>query len=89
MKNMKNICNAGYCTCFPDAILNSKHGACCKLHDFNYSKQHITRLTADKRLFKCLRKNTYFFIAIVMFLGVRTFGSFFWIKAKKSSKKEN
>lgn len=72
------------CTCFPDIILEINHSVCCKLHDFNYGKQHISRWTADKRFFKCLKKKTYLLVAVLMWLGVRAFGWYWWNKSKRS-----
>jgi hypothetical protein len=82
-----NFCNSGHCTCFPDTVLGIRHSACCRLHDFNYEKQHISRWTADKRFFKCLKKHTFFLLAILMWSGVRAFGWFWWMKSKRSKKK--
>ena len=83
----ENLCTRGYCTCFWDKILNYVLIPCCKLHDFNYGKQHISRAEADKRLFNCLKKHSFFLLAGFMWLGVRTFGWYFWRKARKEKMK--
>ena len=81
---INKLCERGQnCTCFVDKIGKYYHGDCCKLHDFNYQKQHITRAKADKKFFNCLRKKTDDIIAFLMYLGVRSFGWIFWNKAKK------
>ena len=77
------VCNRGYCTCFWDKVLGFSLVPCCKLHDFNYAKQHISREEADKRLFKCLKKHSFFLLAGLMWSGVRIFGRYFWNKSKK------
>ena len=79
-----SICERGqHCTCFIDKIGKYYHGMCCQLHDYNYVRQHISRKEADKRLLKCLKKNTYKPIAYSMYYAVRTFGFIFWNRAKR------
>ena len=77
------VCNSGYCTCFWDKFLGYVLVPCCKLHDFNYAKQHIKRKEADNRLFNCLKKHSFLFLAGGMWLAVRLFGRYFWNKSKK------
>lgn len=82
-----NFCDRGYCTCFWDKFLGYVLVPCCKLHDFNYEKQHISRKVADKRLFKCLKKHSFFLLAGAMWGAVRIFGRYFWNKSKREKMK--
>lgn len=79
------LCNKSYCTCFWDKFLNYNLVPCCKLHDFNYGKQHIERNEADKYFYKCLKKQTFFLLALTMYGVVRTFGWYRWNKATRKN----
>lgn len=76
-------CNKNHSTCFIDKCCGKYWGQCAILHDFNYDKQKISRSEADKRFYKCLKKNSYKVIVMIMYIGVRLFGWYFWNKAKK------
>jgi len=79
------FCNRGHCTCFFDKVWKWILTPCCKLHDFNYKKQHIRRVVADRRFYKCLSKHSPFLLAGMMWFAVRTFGWHFWNKEKRKN----
>jgi hypothetical protein len=78
------------CTCFPDKFGKVSHRHVCDMHDIDYwSKRTIPeKIVADIRwtiyLNKAHKQNTLFwriivfFASIVGFIGLSTFGWYFW-----------
>lgn len=75
------------CTMSPDIHENIRN--CCNQHDADYTTgtdengNEITRAQADKRLFECMRKNSYtpigkFIVAPFYYVAVRLFASNHW-----------
>ena len=60
------------CTCFFDGNWKS----CCDRHDRRYANTRLTRKQADRLLYRCVSRRSKF-AAMVMYIGVRTFG---WIR---------
>lgn len=78
---------ADYCTLWPDRALGKDWSACCKAHDEAYAGTGV-RWDADARLALCVASQTgWDGLAVVMFVGVATFGGMFrrWraLKGKK------
>lgn len=65
------------CTLWPEGTWSE----CCALHDRRYENKRLTRYQADKLLFRCVNRKSNIKMAIVMFLGVRLFGWFFYNKS--------
>lgn len=81
-----SICESGHCTCFVDQIGTRDHSSCCKLHDFNYGKQKVTRKIADHRFLKCMKKRSYYLVSYGAFTAVRLFGWYRWNQSNKGGK---
>lgn len=78
-----------HCTLFPEGWW----GDCCRQHDIAYDAQ-LDRLQADVQLLQCVVQTVpeslpdytligggaSLVIGLIMFIGVRTFGSFFFKK---------
>ena len=76
-----------FCTSFPDRILQYDISQCCKAHDDAYSiTSTIPRYEADVELMSCVKEafptNTFLYLTIplLMYLGVRLGGRFFYKK---------
>ena len=78
-----------YCTLFPEGWWSH----CCALHDLAYESQ-AGRAVADTALFQCVADSgsTTLLLGVsgliggVMYLGVLTFGRYFYNKAKPKQK---
>ena len=78
-----------YCTLWPEGWW----GDCCKQHDLDYLNQ-VDRKEADTKLLQCVLESPLpvsidspliggslsLIIGFIMYIGVRTFGSFFYKK---------
>ena len=64
------------CTLWPDGDWKD----CCVEHDRAYWRggRYRARLAADRALFRCVRARAGFAVALVMYVGVRVFGAFYW-----------
>ena len=67
------------CTLFPEGAWTT----CCARHDRRYTSKRLTRLQADILLYRCVKRKGYPVIAILMFLGVRIVGKYYYAKAIK------
>lgn len=66
-----NICERGqHCSCWFDGTW----GECCAKHDKRYASKRLTKYQADILLFRCVRKTSNTFMAILMFMGVTILG---------------
>ena len=65
-----------YCTCFPEGSWDN----CCAMHDRRYANKRLTRYQADKLLYRCVAKHNKV-VALIMFIGVRLGGWYFYDKA--------
>ena len=92
LKKIKDLCNRGHCTCFPDGFWKWYWGECCKKHDDAYEKQDKSKEVGDEELAECVVKKTLrnWFghgIAGVMWVGVRVGGyKTSWNKIKEEKK---
>ena len=68
------------CTLFPEGTWSH----CCARHDRRYENTRISKLQADKLLFRCVKKESLL-IAIAMFSGVTLFGYYWYCKAQHDS----
>ena len=66
------------CTCIPNKIFTYNLIDCCKLHDELYTNKNLTRKQSDKKFKLCLQQQTNTIISTICYLGVRTFGWYFW-----------
>lgn len=76
--NLKKLCERGqHCSCFVDGIKIFKWviwywGDCCKEHDLDYIYQRTkTKLIADNKMYKCIRKKAPRWIARLMYKALR------------------
>ena len=70
------------CTLFPEGNWSD----CCARHDRRYENKRLTKKQADKLLYRCVLKKSNKFIALIMYLGVRSPIS--WYYYKQSNKKK-
>ena len=81
------------CTFWPERLLGLNLTFACKYHDWHYARQKVSRRIADRNLRRRIVKEARdingngeyraILIAWVMWLGVRLFGWYAWIKNKK------
>lgn len=74
-----------HCTNWPDRIGQLDWSHCCKIHDWQYATQ-MDKITADMELFYCVAETGTVSMALVMFLGVLSFGGKYYINAKNRKK---
>ena len=71
-----------HCTMFPEG----SWGECCRIHDVAYETQ-VDKKQADIDLYNCVKESSDSFgiglIALMMFIGVTTFGFPFYRKSRK------
>jgi len=63
-----------FCTLWPDC----NYGMVCAQHDEDYHTHQVSRWVADVDLLKGVYAAGHPVIAVVMFVGVRSFGWIFW-----------
>ncbi|MCX6076010.1 MAG: hypothetical protein NTW78_03895 [Campylobacterales bacterium] len=79
ISKLKDICNRGFCTCFPDKWFGVDISECCKKHDEAYETQIESKEVGDEKLAKCVHAKVPlhkagFFVAGLMWVGVRVGG---------------
>lgn len=65
------------CTCFFDSIFGISIKDICDRHDRRYSNTRLTRRQADILLYRAVKRRVGMPVAIIMYVGVRTFG---WLR---------
>jgi hypothetical protein len=58
---------------------------CCCRHDRRYVNKRLSRKQADKLLYRCVKRKSNAFMASVMYVGVRSFGWYFYRKINKEN----
>lgn len=71
-----------YCTGWFDRIGDADWSACCRAHDIAYGLG-ADKLAADIDLATCVASVAGWPMAMVMFIGVVTFGLPFWIEGRR------
>jgi hypothetical protein len=71
-KWLNKKCNKNKCTCFFDKLFSKNWGECCSAHDtdYIYNPDNITKYEADDKLYECLKKHTWGWMAWIMWLAV-------------------
>ena len=83
MKDWINkFCNKNYSTCWFDRCCGDDWGVCSKKHDKRYANKRLTRYQADILHYRCVKRKSNIVMASLMFMGVRSFGWYFYEKAK-------
>jgi len=70
-----------YCTLWLDRLWHWDWSECCRLHDIAYA-QLVDKDAADWALAVCVDKAAPIALAIVMLIGLRLFGRFFYPRTK-------
>ena len=72
--------NKDWCSYFPEYIWDKYIGKVCYEHDVRYEDRNKSRWVADRELFLDVHDKGLPVTALIMWLGVRTFG---WIWYRK------
>ena len=86
VKWFKDNCNKNKCTCWFDRYKEWDWTRCCQIHDIAYQNNSVhnkTKWQVDKDLFNCVRKETCWLFAAIMWLGNKTFSWKAWKLYKK------
>lgn len=60
---------------------------CCARHDKRYENKRLTRKQADRLLYRCVHKKSKKVVALIMYVGVRAFGWYFYRKVNQIKEK--
>lgn len=75
---------ANFCNWFPDSLFGVYIGDVCERHDRRYESTRLTKIQADKLLYREIRRKGLPNTARVMFIGVSVIGwvpyYYWWIK---------
>lgn len=77
----KTHCNKNKCTCWFDSFKKWDWGDCCEAHDIAYQNNTIhnkTKWQVDKDLFNCIRKETCWLWAAIIWSGNKLFSWKAW-----------
>lgn len=81
MEDMKKLgpIKKDYCTLSPEG----NWAVCCQRHDRRYVNKRLTRLQADKLLYRCISRKSNIFYGFAFFISVRLVGWVFYNKLNR------